>query len=203
MVDPFVSCHRVPENDNGGMDVVAKAWSRIAREANCAVELVHHVRKPSNGQSEFGVNDGRGAVSLISATRSNRVLNRMTEAEAERAGIPLDQRRSYFRVDKGEKDNLRPAVEKAEWRKLVSVELHNGNDEQPWGDKVGVVTAWQMPGAFDDVNAQDIPLVQKRMSEGEWLEAIPARRNGPETPSPKCSTSTCPTRALRPPSRPS
>ena len=97
----------------------------------------------------------------------------MTEAEAERAGIPLDQRRSYFRVDKGEKDNLRPAVEKAEWRKLVSVELHNGNDEQPWGDKVGVVTAWQMPGAFDDVTAHDIPLVQKRISEGEWRESDP------------------------------
>jgi hypothetical protein len=103
-------------------------------------------------------------------TRSNRVLNRMTEAEAERAGIPLAERRSYFRVDKGEKDNLRPAAEKAEWRKLVSVDLHNSNDEQPWGDKVGVVTAWQMPGAFDDVTAHDIPLAQKRISEGEWRE---------------------------------
>ena len=45
IVDPFVSCHRVPENDNGGMDVVAKAWARIARDANCAVELVHHVQE--------------------------------------------------------------------------------------------------------------------------------------------------------------
>ncbi|MGA2639221.1 AAA family ATPase [Methylocella sp.] len=44
VVDPFVSCHRVPENDNGGMDVVAKAWARIARDAECAIELVHHVR---------------------------------------------------------------------------------------------------------------------------------------------------------------
>jgi RecA-family ATPase len=33
IIDPFVSCHRVPENDNGGMDVVAKAWARIARDA--------------------------------------------------------------------------------------------------------------------------------------------------------------------------
>jgi hypothetical protein len=30
ILDPFVSCHRMPENDNGGIDAVAKAWAHIA-----------------------------------------------------------------------------------------------------------------------------------------------------------------------------
>jgi AAA domain len=42
-IDPFVSCHRVPENDNGAIDAVTKAWSKIADTANCATDLVHHV----------------------------------------------------------------------------------------------------------------------------------------------------------------
>jgi AAA domain len=168
-IDPFVSCHRVPENDNPAIDAVAKTWAAIARETDCAIDLVHHVRKPSGAQSEFSVNDARGGSSLIAATRSNRVLNRMTREEAERAGIPIEERRFYFRVDKGEKDNMRPPIEKAEWRKLVSVCLDNATDEAP-ADNVGVVTKWQMPSAFDGVTARDLLRVQQRISEGEWRE---------------------------------
>ena len=31
-IDPFVSSHRMPENDNTGVDLVAKTWGRIAIE---------------------------------------------------------------------------------------------------------------------------------------------------------------------------
>ena len=44
IVDPFVSSHRLSENDNGQMDLVVKAWGRVAELGNCAVELVHHVK---------------------------------------------------------------------------------------------------------------------------------------------------------------
>jgi RecA-family ATPase len=40
-----VSSHKVPENDNGSVDMVLKEWGRVADQANCAVLLVHHVRK--------------------------------------------------------------------------------------------------------------------------------------------------------------
>ena len=166
-IDPFVSCHRVPENDNGAIDIVAKAWAAIARETDCAIDLVHHVRKPSSAYSEFSVNDARGAISLISAARSNRVLNRMTKEEAELAGVRPEERRSYFRIDKGEKDNMRPPIEKAEWCKLVGINLENETEEAP-SDNVGVVTRWKMPSPFDGLSTTDLLRVQKKIATGEW-----------------------------------
>ena len=44
VIDPFVSSHRVSENDNGAIDAVAKTWADIANVTGCAVELVHHSR---------------------------------------------------------------------------------------------------------------------------------------------------------------
>jgi RecA-family ATPase len=44
VIDPFVSCHHVSENDNDAMDLIAKQWCTVAERANCAIELVHHTR---------------------------------------------------------------------------------------------------------------------------------------------------------------
>jgi hypothetical protein len=42
IIDPFVSCHAVPENDNGAIDLVLKAgWGAVADRTGAAVELVH------------------------------------------------------------------------------------------------------------------------------------------------------------------
>jgi AAA domain len=169
-IDPFVSCHRVPENDNPAIDCVAKTWAAIARETNSAIDLAIHVRKPSGESSEFGVNDACGGSAQIDATRSNRVLNRMTKEEAERAGIPKEDRRRYFRVDKGEKDNMLPPMEKAEWHKIVSVHFGNQTDEFP-EDSVGVVTKWTMPGALDGLTAADLLRVQTRIAQDQWRES--------------------------------
>src|SRR5262249_58260039 len=105
ILDPFISTHGVPENDNGAIDQVAKELAGIAEAASCSIEVVHHVRK-SNG-SELTVDDARGAVALIGAASSVRVLNPMTADEAGKAGIDPAQRRLYFRVDNG-KANLSP-----------------------------------------------------------------------------------------------
>lgn len=105
IIDPFISAHAVPENDNGAIDMVAKELAGIADVTNCAVEVVHHVRK-SNG-AELTVDDARGAVALIGAARSVRVINSMTADEAAKAGIDPAQRRLYFRIDNG-KANLAP-----------------------------------------------------------------------------------------------
>ena len=88
IVDPFVSSHRVPENDNGAIDAVAKTWSRIGRTGNCAVEVAHHIRKPASGSTaEITVDDARGAGALRDAGRSLRVLNVMSKEEAETVAI--------------------------------------------------------------------------------------------------------------------
>ena len=158
IVDPFVSSHRVPENDNGAIDAVAKTWARVADATNCAVELVHHVRK-TNG-AEVTVEDGRGAVALLSAARSARVLNAMTEDEAARAGV--ENRRSYFRVDNG-KANLAPPADRSEWYGLKSVDLGNG-------DWVGVVVQWCWPDMMANVQVSDLRAVQSLVAAGKWRE---------------------------------
>ena len=121
-VDPFVSSHEAPENDNGAMDRIVKAWGRVAQQANCAVELIHHSRKSAAGETETTVESSRGGKALTDGCRSVRVLNRMSKQEAENAGV--ENPRSYFRtfVDKA---NLAPPAETSEWFHLKSVDLGN------------------------------------------------------------------------------
>jgi hypothetical protein len=65
ILDPFVKTHGVSENDNAAIDRVARKLGDIAEEANCSIELAHHVRKASNfGRAEVTADDGRGAGSL-------------------------------------------------------------------------------------------------------------------------------------------
>lgn len=150
VIDPFVSSHQVGENDNGAIDLVAKKWAQLADECNCAIELVHHTRK-TNGE-EATTEAARGASSLLSAARSGRVLNRMTSDEREAAGIPADDKTTYFAVTR-DKANLAPAGSR-QWRRMVSVQLANG-------DSVGVAEAWGWPDTFDGVSVHDLLAVQK------------------------------------------
>ncbi len=163
IVDPFVSSHRVSENDNGAIDAVAKTWARIADRTGCAIELVHHVRK--TGGAEITAEDGRGASALIAAARSVRVLNPMTDDEAARAGV--DKRRAFFRVDNG-KANLAPPPDASEWFKLESVSLGNGAGGAD--DKIGVVIPWKWPNAMDGLSIADLRAVQEKIAGGEWAE---------------------------------
>jgi hypothetical protein len=166
MVDPFVSCHRVPENDNGAIDAVTKAWANISDAANCATDLVHHVRKPASGAAEFDVNDARGASALIGTVRAARVLNSMSKDDAEAAGVPQKHKGYYFSVRNG-KANMSPPAEKADWFKFVSIPLENGTPENQ-GDQVGVVTKWKFPGLFDDMEVSDLFAIQKAIDAGQW-----------------------------------
>lgn len=153
IIDPFVASHGVPENDNGAIDRVAKTWAGIAERCNCAIELVHHVRKSSAGSEGYTIEDARGGSSLIGAVRSARVLNGMSKEEADRAGVEPDKRRLHFRVDDG-KANMAPPMESASWYRMASVGLGNGRGLEP-EDNVGVATAWEMPGVLDSVTAAD------------------------------------------------
>ncbi len=164
IIDPFVSSHRVTENDNNAIDLVAKRWGKIADVTNTAIELVHHTRK-TNG-AETTVEDGRGAVSLLNAARSARVLNAMTKDERERAAVKPTE--AYFRVENG-KSNLAPPSEGAEWFHIANMDLGNGDDFEP-SDRVGAVHAWKWPDPFDGVSANDLYAVQKAIDGGRWRE---------------------------------
>jgi hypothetical protein len=142
ILDPFVSTHRVTENDNNAIDVVAKQWVRLAGETNIACELVHHTVKAALGR-ETRVEDGRGGGALLFAARSARVLNTMSAEEAEAAGLSPKVRRYYFRVDNG-KANLAPPPDGSSWYRFVGVELGNGAGFEA-GDNVGVPVSWEWP----------------------------------------------------------
>lgn len=153
-VDPYVSAHRVSENDNGAIDAVTKAWARLAFMTRSCIVLTHHLRKL--GGREAGAEDTRGGISMVGAVRLVRVVNRMTERESETAGI-ADDRWRYFRTVDG-KANLTPSSEKSTWYRLESVTLPNGRDGKP-GDSVGVVTAWTWPDPFDAVESKHLTKV--------------------------------------------
>ena len=170
IIDPFVSCHRLPENDNGAIDAVVKIWGAIAEETNCSIELAHHVRKPSNGSAgaEFDANDARGAGSLVAGARSVRVLNGMSKDEAEAARVPEKGRRSYFRICSADgKVNMRPASDQTDWHKFISVCLGNETADDP-ADDIGVVIAWTSPGLFAGNAMGDLFTIQTSIAAGEW-----------------------------------
>lgn len=173
ILDPFVSTHGVSENDNGAIDKVAKTWARIADECNCAIELIHHVKKVDG--REVNIDDARGAVALLGAARSVRVLNRMTEDQAAKANVK-EGRNSYFQVTRG-KANMSPNVGDGEWRHLENVGLGNGRGIQAPQDHVGVVTEWHWPTAEDVL--QELPddtfgNVCNLLDSGSYRESIQA-----------------------------
>lgn len=165
ILDPFVSTHTVAENDNGAVATVCKALAGIADETECAIELVHHVRK--TGGADVTVEDGRGAVALLAAARSARVLNAMSTDQADQAGV--SPARSFFRVDNG-KANLAAPPDKSDWHRLVAVPLGNGDDPCDDGDRVAVVTPWTWPDPLADVTVEHLRSVQVAVAAGRWRE---------------------------------
>lgn len=163
-IDPFVSSHAVNENDNRAIDLVVKEWARIADKANCAIELVHHTRKQMPGV-EVNADSGRGAKALVDASRSTRVLARMTGEEGERAGV--ENHRLFFRMSE-DKQNLAPPSENAVWAKLVNVHLPNGDD-------VGVVVPWAWPDPFENITPDDLRAVRNAIAGKGYRKDVQAK----------------------------
>lgn len=167
VLDPFVSIHSVQENDNGAIDAIVKRLGIVADRCNCAIELVHHVRKPGGGSNaRTDIHDARGAGALTAGVRSGRVLNVMSEEEATEAKIASEDRFSYFTVDMG-KANLAKRDGRAVWRKLVSVPLGNDSDLRP-GDMVGVVDKYEPPKSLvADIWPANAAEIAQRIAEEE------------------------------------
>jgi hypothetical protein len=150
-VDPFAETHALEENSNPAMVKAAAAWRRVAREGNCAVILAHHVRK---GPVD-NIDAARGAKALSDSARIGLLLSTMSEEEAEKLGVPVDDRLGYVRLDDA-KANLAKRAGKARWFQLSDVTLDNAQDPYQRGDEVGVVQAWEPPNVWDgmvDANA--------------------------------------------------
>jgi hypothetical protein len=156
MLDPFVSFHNLPENDNAAMGALIKELTRIAQTAKCAIEISHHSRKVLAG-NELTVDDSRGGSAIVNAARSARVCNRMSQDDAALAQISAENRSAYIRVDSG-KRNMAPA-EKARWWRLVPVQLANG-------DNVASIEPYEFPNAFAAVSSAEVDWVQTFLRAG-------------------------------------
>ena len=167
VIDPFVSSHRVAENDNGAIDRVVKTWARVANATGCAVELVHHTRK--TGGAEVSVEDGRGASALLAAARHARTLRTMNEQEADMLGVERTDRQAYVRIDGG-KANLSPPASGAVWFRLANVNLPNG-------DYVQAASHWTPPDPFEGVTPADLLRVQEVIKAGRGEDAEGWRAN--------------------------
>ena len=152
IVDPFINCHELDENNNPHVNAAARAWAEIANDADCAVLLVHHTRKGAIAGDAEG---GRGAIALISASRAAFTLTSMTTQEADGFGISARDRRLHVRLDDAKVNNAPPS-DKARWYRLASVPLGNGRVGTPWhdGDNVQAIEQWEPPATFQHSPAE-------------------------------------------------
>ena len=130
-LDPFVRLHRVNENDNMAIDLVVQAITQIIRQTGAAASVVHHTRKKGPNGSNGDMDSARGASALVSAARIAHTLGNMTEADAEKWGVPKDKASWYVRLDDA-KANLSAPAEGVAWFSRESVSL-------PSGDSVGAI----------------------------------------------------------------
>ncbi len=170
IVDPFVTTHGVPENDNTQIAAVAKLWGRIADECRCAVQLVHHVRKGDS--RELTVEDMRGGGALGNAARAVRLLSPMSADEESAAGIKPGGRFQFFKVTNG-KSNLTLRSDHADWRELHSYPMGNTTGLTKPQDHVGVVRRWEWPSAASMVEglpAGALDAIKARLRGGDYKE---------------------------------
>lgn len=180
-VDPFVKAHYADENDNKQIDDVLSTFAQIAHDTGCAIDLVHHVRKPAQGAVGVAgdINQARGASALSGAVRSARTITVMTDKEAEQFGILPTKKFWFIRLDDA-KANMSPPSSGAYWLERQSVFI--GNATMGDGDSVGVVEPWSPPGGFDNIDvakAREIALaIDKHLPDGEmwsWQKQAQSR----------------------------
>lgn len=175
IIDPFVSCHEVAENDNGKIGRIMRELALLADRTDSCGEVVHHVRKAGVGSQEVTIDDARGGKAFSDRCRSVRTLNRMTPEQALDFNVADEVARRIFRVDIG-KSNLFPPASAAAWRLLASVNLGNAADGRP-DDHVGVVERWEAPSLFHGLSNSDVLKIQQEIDRaGDYRESTQANR---------------------------
>ena len=156
MMDPFVGAHEVSENDNGAVNGVVGQIRRVADEANCGFGIVHHNRK-GNGE-DANIDSVRGAGSLIGAARAARVINKISEDDAIKLGVNKHEASGIFRVDDG-KANLAPPSSAAVYRKMIGVQIDNG-------EYVGVAVEYKMPDEWSGMTTDVVNDMLRQIDQG-------------------------------------
>jgi len=166
--DPLAELHNAEENDNTAMRAVVAAFRSMAKRLNIAVLVLHHDRKGNNTPGDM--DRMRGASAVSGAVRVALTLSTMSQEEADKFGVPPEQRRRHFRID-GAKSNYAPTQD-AEWWRLDGVEIPNG-------ETVAACRPWTPPGTFDALSTEHCIAALKMLNAG--IEGYPyavARKTG-------------------------
>jgi hypothetical protein len=142
VLDPLVEFHSCDENSNVEMAAVAGVLRQIAVEADVAVLMLHHARKPDSASSQGFAGSQhamRGASSLQGVTRAILTLYSMAEKDAQAWGVSEEQRHLYLRLDQA-KNNLGLVGGEPLWFRRTSVALQ----DEIGGDVVGVLDPVEM-----------------------------------------------------------
>lgn len=125
-LDPFISLHDAPENDNVAVNKAVRQFKVIAAKTGCAISLIHHTRKMGK-DSEVGAGDaeaGRGASSLKDAARVVLTLAKMSKSTGD--NLNLVDYGNYIRLDTG-KSNFSAPDNIARWFQFTGVPTPAGN----------------------------------------------------------------------------
>jgi hypothetical protein len=162
-LDPFVKTHSLEENDSGDMDFVCDLLAQMAVEFNVAVDAPHHVHK---GQVKPGDADsGRGSSGIRDAGRLVYTLCPMSEDEAATFSISNEDRQAFVRLDPA-KVNIAARSAKAEWFRLVGVNIGNSTPEYPNGDTIQVAEPWAPPSAWDGTTGATLNAILTEIDRG-------------------------------------
>jgi hypothetical protein len=165
--DPLVAIHALQEGDNPSLAKVIRALrNKVAKPCNCAIDLVHHTRKPSKESSNvLTADDIRGASSIVYSVRSARILSPMMAAEAERYGIEGEDRHCYFRVELAKSNTARRGT--LHWIELVERPIANG-ENGAYSDTVTVCTKWTPPDTMAKVTDAIAAAIRSEIAKGEY-----------------------------------
>jgi hypothetical protein len=89
----------------------------------------------------------------------------MSSEEAKAFGLEDEQRRSLIRMDSG-KVNIAPRLWKAQWFRLVGVQLDNGTELYPHGDNVQTAEPWVPPEVMEGLDTAGINRILDKIDAG-------------------------------------
>ena len=163
ILDPLVKTHSVTENSNDEMDAVVELLADLTYKYDIAVDVPHH---SSKGLADPGNPDrGRGASATNAAARLVWTLTTMSGPEAERFGIPEDERREYVRLDRG-KLNAARTTGPTTWFRLESINIGNADATYPSGDDLQVATIWNPPESWAGIDQATIDAILNTLDRG-------------------------------------
>lgn len=93
VLDPAVYTHQLEENNIADMAVYMQTLTAVAKQANCAVVVLHHMSKTAGWLSLDDINQSslRGASSFADNARSVGVVVSMPIKDAPNYGLPAEQ----------------------------------------------------------------------------------------------------------------